>query len=129
MPRYGRRPYHVVSNALRRRRNKTVHFGDNLLSSEFLEPNVQQLFSFIETVLSAWVVDEDEDDRRRKGRSRSRSLQQPRRTPADVVALIGRNLNGDRDIGSPRFKHHHWRISSEQCNAVFLSKVNDKHSL
>ncbi|KAJ9578628.1 hypothetical protein L9F63_005118 [Diploptera punctata] len=126
LPRYGRRPYHVVSSALRRRRNKTVHFGDNLLSSEFLEPNVQQLFSFIETVLSAWVVDEDDDDRRRRSRSRSRSLQQPRRTPADVVALIGSNLNGDRDIGSPRFKHHHWRISSEQCNAIFLSKVDDK---
>jgi T-lymphoma invasion and metastasis-inducing protein 1 len=126
LPRYGRRPHHVVSSAIRRRRNKTVHFGDNLLASDFLEPNVQQLFSFIETVLSAWVLDEDGDgdgdDRRR--RSSSRSLQQPKRTPSDVVALIGRNLNGDRNIGCPRFKHQHWRIAPDRCNALFLSKVN-----
>jgi hypothetical protein len=114
LPRYGRRPYHVVSSALRHRHNKTVHFGDNL------EPNVQQLFSFIETVLSAWVLDEDGDDRRRT----SRSLQQPKRTPSDVVALLGKNLHGDRNIGCSRYKHDHWRITPERCNAIFLSKVN-----
>jgi T-lymphoma invasion and metastasis-inducing protein 1 len=98
-----------------------VHFGDNLVTSDLLEPNVQQLFTFIETVLSAWVLDEDGDgnDRRR----RSRSLQQPRRTPSDVVELIGSNINGDRDIGCPRFKHQHWGIEPDSCNAIFLSKV------
>jgi hypothetical protein len=98
-----------------------VHFGDNLLASELLEPNVQQLFTFIETVLSAWVLDEDSDghDRRR----RSRSLQHHKRTPSDVVQLIGSNLNGDRDIGCSRFKHQHWGIEPDGCNAIFLCKV------
>jgi T-lymphoma invasion and metastasis-inducing protein 1 len=116
----------VVSGALRRRRNKTVHFGDNLLASELLEPNVQQLFTFIETVLSAWVLDEDGDgnDRRR----RSRSLQHPKRTPSDVVELIGSNLNGDRNIGCSRFKHQHWGIEPDGCNAIFLSKVTIHNS-
>lgn len=123
LPRYGRRPLHVVSSALRRRRNKTVHFGDNLLSSELLEPNVQQLFTFIETVLSAWVLDEDGDGDGNNRRRRSRSLQHPRRTPSDVVELIGRNLDGDRDIGCSRFKHQHWGIEPDGCNAIFLSKV------
>lgn len=121
LPRYGRRPFHVVSSALRRRRNKTVHFGDNLLASEFLEPNVQQLFSFIETVLSAWVLEEDGDDNGR--RRRSRSLQHPKRTPSDVVELIGKRLNGDRDIGCLKYKHRHWNIAPDRCNASFLSKV------
>lgn len=126
LPRYGRRPLHVVSSALRRRRNKTVHFGDNLVASELLEPNVQQLFTFIETVLSAWVLDEDGDgnDRRR----RSRSLQHPRRTPSDVVELIGSNLNGERNIGCSRFKHQHWGIEPDGCNAIFLSKVTILHN-
>ena len=121
LPRYRRRPFHVVSSALRRRRNKTVHFGDNLLASEFLEPNVQQLFSFIQTVLSAWVLDEngDENGRRRK----SRSLQQPKRTPSDVLELIGKGLNGDRDIECLTYKHRHWNITPDRCNASFLSKV------
>jgi hypothetical protein len=97
----------VVSSAIRRRRYKTVHFGDNLLASDFLEPNVQQLFTFIETVLSAWVLDEDEDgdDGNDNRRRRSRSVQQPKWTPSDVMAVIGSNLNGDRNIGCPRFKH------------------------
>jgi len=121
LPRYGGRPVHVVSSALRRRRNKTVHFGDNLLASEFLEPNVQQLFSFIETVLSAWVLDEDGDDNGR--RRRSRSLRHTKRTPSDVVELIGKGLNGDRDIGCLKYKHRHWNIAADRCNASFLSKV------
>jgi hypothetical protein len=88
--------------AARRRRNRTVHFGDNLfvsypvaavaaaavalrdnnrnsrvnyntsssasgsassLPGELLEPNVQQLFTFIENVLSAW---DDRDNKRNK---------------------------------------------------------------
>ena len=121
LPRYGRRPFHVVSNALRRRRNKTVHFGDNLLASEFLEPNVQQLFSFIETVLSAWVLEEDGDDNGR--RRRTRSFQHTKRTPSDVVELIGKGLNGDRDIGCLKYKHRHWNTAPDRCNASFLSKV------
>lgn len=58
--------------SVKRRRHKTVHFGDNLLlqvcananmttqnmAAHKLEPNVQQLFSFIEAVLSAWVTEE-----------------------------------------------------------------------
>lgn len=64
----------------RRRRHKTVHFGENLLrevcqnrklmrneqqllpsGSAPMKSNIQLLYNFVEGVLSAWV-DEDEDD-------------------------------------------------------------------
>lgn len=69
----------------RRRRHKTVHFGENLLrevcqnrqlirpltdqpsnSSSALQPNIQMLYNFVEGVLSAWV-DEEEDDNIKSG--------------------------------------------------------------
>lgn len=68
----------------RRRRHKTVHFGDreNLLrevcqnrqlikpltdqpsnsTTPSLQPNIQMLYNFVEGVLSAWVDEEDDDN-------------------------------------------------------------------
>jgi len=93
-------PTDLASTAMaaRRRRNRTVHFGDNLLVSypvaavaaaavalkrtdcsnsgsasslpgELLEPNVQQLFNFIESVLSAWDDSGASDCRTRRSNS------------------------------------------------------------
>lgn len=89
----------AAAMAARRRRNRTVHFGDNLLVSypvaavaaaavalkrtdcsshsgsasslpgELFEPNVQQLFNFIESVLSAWDDSGAADCRPRRSNS------------------------------------------------------------
>lgn len=88
----------AAAMAARRRRNRTVHFGDNLLVSypvaavaaaavalkrtdcsnsgsasslpaELFEPNVQQLFNFIESVLSAWDDSGASDCRTRRSNS------------------------------------------------------------
>lgn len=98
--------------------------------SQRLEPNVQQLFSFIETVLSAWVIDdnaiasqsefsESEDGRKRAG-TRRKAKQKPM---LDVLQILGKKFSGYENLGSKRFRHHHWRITIERCNARFLNKV------
>nr|CAD7567905.1 unnamed protein product [Timema californicum] len=157
----------AAANALlsRRRRNKTVHFGENLLAHSSpvsgtisrtrenrrdsvvslpgqFEPNVQQLFSFIETVLSAWVVEEDTgtsqgeisegDDLENvatprryvayDGATFHRNRCRLRRTPSEVITLIGPNIYSDQDFGCPRYQHIHRRLLPHMCNAIFLSK-------
>nr|CAD7256680.1 unnamed protein product [Timema shepardi] len=160
----------AAANALlsRRRRNKTVHFGENLLAHSSpvsgtisrtrenrrdsvvslpgqFEPNVQQLFSFIETVLSAWVVEEDTgtsqgeisegDDLENvttprryvayDGATFHRNRCRLRRTPSEVITLIGPNIYSDQDFGCPRYQHIHRRLLPHMCNAIFLSKMSD----
>lgn len=131
----------------RRRRHKTVHFGDNLLlqvctnaslrgqlasSGVQLEPNVQQLFSFIETVLSAWVAEEgltsqgEHSETDEKGLKAKRNKKQASRArKLDIRRLVREvsQLNGSRLLGSPRYRHFHWKGCPDQCNEVFLRKV------
>lgn len=129
----------------RRRRHKTVHFGDNLLlqvctnaniSSQFnsskMEPNVQQLFSFIETVLSAWVAEEgltsqgEVSETDEKGLAKKRYKKHCAKVKRlDIRRLVKEvtKLNGTRLLGSLRYRHFHWKGTPEECNELFLRKV------
>lgn len=129
----------------RRRRHKTVHFGDNLLlqvctnaniSSQLsskMEPNVQQLFSFIETVLSAWVAEEgltsqgEVSETDEKGLAKKRYKKHCAKVKRlDIRRLVGEvsKLNGTRLLGSLRYRHFHWKGTPEECNELFLRKVH-----
>lgn len=78
----------AVSLNSRRRRHKTVHFGENLLrevcqnrkllkpfkqdtpsdtTAAPLQPNIQMLYNFVEGVLSAWVDEEEDDEHIKSG--------------------------------------------------------------
>lgn len=132
----------------KRRRHKTVHFGDNLLlqvctnanitshvSRSKMEPNVQQLFSFIETVLSAWVADEgltsqgevSEMDEKEMIR-RKQKRQSARVKKLDIRRLVKEvsKLDETRYIGNLRYRHIHWNQNpaAEGCNELFLKKVS-----
>ncbi|CAH0556957.1 unnamed protein product [Brassicogethes aeneus] len=134
----------------KRRRHKTVHFGDNLLlqvcananlnshnmSYSKMEPNVQQLFSFIETVLSAWVAEEgltsqgevsemDEKEMQRK-RYKKHCAKMKRLDIRRLVSEVGK-LNGTRFLGNLRYRHVHWKENpdAEGCNEMFLRKISD----
>lgn len=128
----------------RRRRHKTVHFGDNLLlqvctnanlSSHLnskMEPNVQQLFSFIETVLSAWVAEEGLTSQGEVSETDEKGLQAKRYKKhgakvkrLDIRRLVKEvaKLNGTRLLGSLRYRHFHWKGCPEECNELFLRKV------
>lgn len=132
----------------RRRRHKTVHFGDNLLlqvctnanlnshmsSCSKLEPNVQQLFSFIETVLSAWVAEEGLTSQGEVSEIDEKGLQKKRykKQCAKVKKLNIRRLvsevsklDGTRFLGNLRYRHVHWKGNpdAEGCNELFLRKV------
>lgn len=131
----------------RRRRHKTVHFGDNLLlqvcananltshvSYTKMEPNVQQLFSFIETVLSAWVAEEgltsqgevSETDEKglQKKKNRKHSEKVRRLDIRRLVKEVSR-LDGTRFLGNLRYRHSHWKgkVDADDCNELFLRKV------
>lgn len=166
-------PSHSLSS--RRRRNKTVHFGDTLMSEvragEDLRTasgpesgcesrgsvvslpgqfdyNVQQLFTFIGTVLSAWDKDETSSEPCSSSRSSSHhnhhnhqsshhnhqhsshhnhqsSGSRRRRQPNILNYLLnGENsLEGDDHLCSPTFKHKHCKLAPGSCNALFLRKV------
>lgn len=131
----------------KRRRHKTVHFGDNLLlqvctnanltshvSYSKMEPNVQQLFSFIETVLSAWVAEEgltsqgevsemDEKEMQRK-RYKKHCAKVKRLDIRRLVTEVSK-LDGTRFLGNLRYRHIHWKGNpdAEGCNEQFLRKV------
>lgn len=131
----------------RRRRHKTVHFGDNLLlqvcananltshvSYSKMEPNVQQLFSFIETVLSAWVAEDGLTSQGEVSETDERGLQRKRykKQCAKVKRLNIRRLvvevsklDGTRFLGNLRYRHVHWKSNpdAEGCNELFLRKV------
>ncbi|GBP14268.1 hypothetical protein EVAR_7689_1 [Eumeta japonica] len=98
-----------------------------------LEPNVQQLFSFIESVLSAWAAEEgltstgeySEPDervvRRRKLNKYKRrtDILNIRRIVYEVSILRGTKL-----LGNVRFRHYHWKGTAQTCNEAFLRKIN-----
>jgi hypothetical protein len=116
---------------LKRRRNKTVHFVEagggsagastgggasslagsrsgscHSLPGQF-EANVQQLFTFIGNVLSSW--------------ERPKSL-----SPREAVRLLLRgdpSFHDEEALGSPSYKHKHWKIPPGSCSALFLKKV------
>lgn len=132
----------------RRRRHKTVHFGDNLLlqvcananiSSHVttkMEPNVQQLFSFIEAVLSAWVTEDgltsqgevsEVDEKTLQKRRYKKHCAKIKRLDIKRLCKEVGNLNGTRFIGAVRFRHIHWKgkPDADGCNEHFLKKVSN----
>lgn len=137
------------SLAAKRRRHKTVHFGDNLLlqvctnanlasshvSYAKMEPNVQQLFSFIETVLSAWVAEEgltsqgevsEMDEKELQRRRYKKHCAKVKRLDVRRLVLEVAKLDGTRFLGNLRYRHFHWngKPDAEGCNELFLRKVH-----
>ncbi|VVD04109.1 unnamed protein product [Leptidea sinapis] len=99
-----------------------------------LEPNVQQLFSFIESVLSAWAAEEgltstgeySEPDerivrRRKLNKYKKRTdVLNIRRIVYEVAILQGARL-----LGNVRYRHYHWKGTAQTCNEAFLTKISD----
>lgn len=136
----------------RRRRHKTVHFGENLLrevcqnrqlirplteqpsnsSTPSLQPNIQLLYNFVEGVLSSWV-DEEEDDNIKSGPDsepeRGAVLKPMHRCNRARMQTIRRvvseaaSLKGTLKLGNSRYRHRHWRGTAKDCNERFLRKV------
>lgn len=137
----------------RRRRHKTVHFGDNLLlqvcananltsqvSYTKLEPNVQQLFSFIETVLSAWVAEEgltsqgevsETDEKGLQRKRHKKHYEKVRRLDIRRLVMEVSKLDGSKLLGNLRYRHRHWKgkIGADDCNELFLRKVYNSFSV
>lgn len=136
----------------RRRRHKTVHFGENLLrevcqnrqlirpltdlpsnSNATLQPNIQMLYNFVEGVLSAWV-DEEDDENIKSGPDsepeRGAMLKPMHRCNRARLQTIRRVVNeaaflkGTLKLGNSRYRHRHWRGTAKDCNERFLRKVN-----
>lgn len=131
----------------KRRRHKTVHFGDNLLlqvctnanltshvTYSKMEPNVQQLFSFIETVLSAWVAEEgltsqgevsEMDEKELRKRKQKKQYAKVKRLDIKRVVKEVSKLDESRYLGNLRYRHIHWNQNpnAEGCNELFLKKV------
>uniref|UniRef100_A0A182IRI1 T-lymphoma invasion and metastasis-inducing protein 1 n=1 Tax=Anopheles atroparvus TaxID=41427 RepID=A0A182IRI1_ANOAO len=133
----------------RRRRHKTVHFGENLLrevcqnrkliqplqetpsGSAPLQPNIQMLYNFVEGVLSAWV--DDEDDPNKSGPEsepeRGAMLKPMHRCNRARFQTIRRIVNeaaelkGSSKLGNSRYRHRHWRGTAKDCNERFLRKT------
>ncbi|SPP76954.1 blast:Protein still life%2C isoforms C/SIF type 2, partial [Drosophila guanche] len=133
----------------RRRRHKTVHFGENLLrevcqnrklikteqvpsGSAPMKANIQMLYNFVEGVLSAWV-DDDEDQVRSGAESEPEhggvvALQPIHRCNRLRYQCIRRvveeaaDLQGTLKLGNSRYRHRHWRSTAKQCNEMFLRK-------
>ncbi|EDV96797.1 GH16464 [Drosophila grimshawi] len=135
----------------RRRRHKTVHFGENLLrevcqnrklikteqvpsGSAPMKANIQLLYNFVEGVLSAWV-DDDEDQVRSGAESEPEhglvALQPIHRCNRLRYQCIRRvveeaaDLQGTLKLGNSRYRHRHWRSTAKQCNEMFLRKISD----
>nr|CAI5825708.1 unnamed protein product [Callosobruchus analis] len=131
----------------KRRRHKTVHFGDNLLlqvcananlnahvSYSKMEPNVQQLFSFIEKVLSAWVAEEgltsqgevsEMDEKEMQRRRQKKQCSKVRKLDIRRIVHEVARLDATRYLGNLRYRHVHWKCNpdAEGCNELFLRKV------
>ncbi|XP_070499233.1 protein still life, isoforms C/SIF type 2 isoform X2 [Chironomus tepperi] len=136
----------------RRRRHKTVHFGENLLrevcqnrqlikpltdqpsNNSTLQPNIQMLYNFVEGVLSAWV-DEEDDDNIKSGPDsepeRGAILKPMHRCNRARLQTIRRvvteaaALKGTLKLGNSRYRHRHWRGTAKDCNERFLRKISD----
>jgi T-lymphoma invasion and metastasis-inducing protein 1 len=142
----------------RRRRHKTVHFGENLLrevcqnrqlikpltknlpsnsTTPSLQPNIQMLYNFVEGVLSAWV--DEEDDNIKSGPDsepeRGAILKPMHRCNRARLQTIRRvvteaaALKGTLKLGNSRYRHRHWRGTAKDCNERFLRKVIFGHRL
>lgn len=161
----------------RRRRHKTVHFTESpvnefgtrnddrrsasccrddgrgsvvSLPDEF-DNHVQQLFTFIGTVLSAWDTSDHDDEgtckttttsttsvsisvnrtatttTTRAATSASISAARVKKRQRDVLHFLlyssQSKLNIDENVGCHIYRHRHWKIASGTCNALFLKKV------
>ncbi|KAI8126435.1 isoforms C/SIF type 2, Protein still life [Lucilia cuprina] len=136
----------------RRRRHKTVHFGENLLrevcqnrklikyeqkpsGSQPSQTNGELLYNFVEGVLSAWHDDEDDDQLRSGAESEPEhgtvALKPLHRYDVIRYQVIKRvvneaaELHGTLHLGNSRFRHRHWRSTAKQCNEMFLRKISD----
>ncbi|XP_037927504.1 protein still life, isoforms C/SIF type 2-like [Teleopsis dalmanni] len=132
----------------RRRRHKTVHFGENLLrevcqnrklikteqvpsGSAPMKSNIQMLYNFVEGVLSAWV-DDDEDQVRSGAESEPehgvmalKPIHRCNRLRYQCIKRIvseAAELQGTLKLGNSRYRHRHWRSTAKQCNEMFLRK-------
>uniref|UniRef100_A0A1I8N6R9 Still life n=1 Tax=Musca domestica TaxID=7370 RepID=A0A1I8N6R9_MUSDO len=143
----------AVSLDERRRRHKTVHFGENLLrevcqnrklikydqqkpsGSQPSQTNGELLYNFVEGVLSAWHDDDDEDQLRSGAESEPEhgtvALKPLHRYDVIRYQVIKRvvneaaELHGTLHLGNSRFRHRHWRSTAKQCNELFLRKISD----
>lgn len=142
----------------RRRRHKTVHFGENLMrevcqnrrfikqtpdtpsGSAPLQPNIQLLFNFVEGVLSAWVDDEEDDRGDRIGaesdpennniHNKLLPIHRCNRYRFQAIHRICKEagmLKGTIALGNVRYRHHHWKSTTEICNERFLRKVRKNY--
>lgn len=141
----------AASLSSRRRRNKTVHFGENLLrevcqNRKFIEPlqqkipsgstplnaNIQMLYNFVEGVLSSWV-DEDDDIVKSGAESEPergalvRPIHRCNRLRLQTIRRVvteAAQLRGTLKLGNSRYRHRHWRGTAKECNERFLKKVS-----
>lgn len=99
-----------------------------------MEPNVQQLFSFIETVLSAWVAEEgltsqgevsETDERGLQRKRHKKHCEKVRRLDIRRLVMEVSKLDGTRFLGNLRYRHVHWKgkVGADDCNELFLRKV------
>ncbi|XP_023941483.2 protein still life, isoforms C/SIF type 2 isoform X11 [Bicyclus anynana] len=99
-----------------------------------LEPNVQQLFSFIESVLSAWAAEDgltstgeySEPDERIVRRRKLNKYK--KRTDVLNIRRIAYEvsiLHGAKFLGNVRYRHYHWKGTAQTCNESFLRKISD----
>ncbi|XP_065073399.1 protein still life, isoforms C/SIF type 2 isoform X1 [Ochlerotatus camptorhynchus] len=136
----------------RRRRNKTVHFGENLLrevcqnrkliqplqqptpsGAAPLQPNIQMLYNFVEGVLSAWVDDEDEHNKSGPDSEPERGavmkpMHRCNRIRFQTIKRVvneAAELKGSSKLGNSRYRHRHWRGTAKDCNERFLRKISD----
>lgn len=143
----------AASLSSRRRRNKTVHFGENLLrevcqNRKFIEPlqqkipsgstplnaNIQMLYNFVEGVLSSWV-DEDDDVVKSGAESEPergalvRPIHRCNRLRLQTIRRVvteAAQLRGTLKLGNSRYRHRHWRGTAKECNERFLKKVSKR---
>lgn len=136
-----------VATLSSRRRNKSVHFGENLLrevcqnrklieplenipsGSQPLQPNIQMLYNFVEGVLSSWI-DEDDDVTKSGAESDTEHSLLPiyhcdraRYELISRVVEMAAQIRGTLKLGNSRYRHRHWRGTAKDCNERFLRKV------
>ncbi|XP_037046725.1 protein still life, isoforms C/SIF type 2 isoform X2 [Bradysia coprophila] len=143
----------AASLSSRRRRNKTVHFGENLLrevcqNRKFIEPleqkipsgsaplkaNIQMLYNFVDGILSS-LLDEDEDmlylgaeSEPERGALMMRPIHRCNRLRLQTIRRVvteAAQLRGTLKLGNSRYRHRHWRGTAKECNERFLKKISD----
>jgi T-lymphoma invasion and metastasis-inducing protein 1 len=133
----------------RRRRHKTVHFGNDLIrdvcqnrkliqpqqetpsGTTPLQPNIQLLYHFVEGVLSAWVDDEDENAKSGPDSEPERGavlkpMHRCNRARFQTIRRVvneAAELKGSSKLGNSRYRHRHWRGTAKDCNERFLRRV------